>query len=133
MSRGPGRIGLVWWLILGLILFAAAGSAQQRPEVKPPPEGMMKMGPAEAYTRMGAGLSSCGTWVAERRRGDWSTSGSWVLGFLSGVGYMGTPQYDPLHGMDGDAVLAWIDNYCQTNALLDIVDAAEAFVTAHPH
>ena len=46
---------------------------------------------------------------------------------------MGTPQYDPLQGVDGDAALAWIDNYCQTNALLDIVDAAKAFVTPHPH
>jgi hypothetical protein len=58
---------------------------------------------------------------------------AWVLGFLSGVGYTGKAEYhyDPLHGLDRNAVAAWIDIYCWTYPLQDIVDAAAGFVHVH--
>jgi hypothetical protein len=59
-----------------------------------------------------------------------------VLGFLSGIGYEGGEDVDPLHGMDAKgvwAVWAWIDNYCQAYPLEAITTAAKAFDRAHPH
>jgi hypothetical protein len=54
-------------------------------------------------------------------------------GFLAGIGYMGQPGFDPLRGLDAHAVIVWVDNYCQARPLDHLLDAAEAFVTAHPH
>ena len=55
------------------------------------------------YRSIGAGGVSCGTWAADRadRRSEfgWINEHSWVLGFLSGVGYQGIREgIDPLHG-----------------------------------
>lgn len=58
---------------------------------------------------------------------------SWVLEFLSGVGWETVAGRNPLHRVDFNAVAGWIDNYCQANPLQGISDAAEAFVKAHPH
>jgi hypothetical protein len=57
---------------------------------------------------------------------------SWVMGFLSGIGFERSPEVEPLHGIDADGVWAWIDNYCQANPLKDIAVAAAAFRFAHP-
>jgi hypothetical protein len=105
---------------------------------------MTEVTEAGAYTLIGGGASSCGTWVANRRQSALSgrvTQASqaeleetaWVVGFLSGVGFIGWGGDDPLDGMDGGGVWAWIDNYCAANPIKDIRDAAEAFYHAHPH
>jgi hypothetical protein len=91
---------------------------------------------ASAFTLIGAGVDSCGTWTADRRHPSGSPAlqdGEWVLGFLSGIGYEGAASIDPLQGVDAQAVLAWVDNYCQVNPLDKISDAAKAFYKAHPH
>jgi hypothetical protein len=103
--------------------------------------------PARAYNVIGGGVDSCGTWTADRGAyvpGGPATQGGqaalqdvqWVLGFLSGVSMMGalTPKpVKPFNNVDADGVLAWIDNYCRARPLEMIVDAANAFITAHPH
>jgi hypothetical protein len=82
---------------------------------------------------VGAGLASCGTWIVDRRTPlRWATESAWVLGFLSGVGYMGS-GFDPLRGVNADGVNAWLDNYCQTHPLKDLADAAGSFIHEHPH
>lgn len=91
---------------------------------------------AIAFTLIGNGVSSCGSWTADRREVGGNpvvTFGNhaWLLGFLSGVGYAGT-DFDPLRGLDAGAVSAWVDNYCAVRPLNDISIAAEAFVAAHP-
>ena len=58
---------------------------------------------------------------------------AWVLGFLSGIGFVHTNGDDPLDGMDAQGVWAWIDNYCQAYPIKYISDAAAAFYFAHPH
>src|SRR4051812_14663298 len=83
---------------------------------------------AEAYMLIGPGLSSCGTWTTYRRAyqpGGSATSGhaqalenmQWVLGFLSGIGFVGEHDDDPLKGIDGEGVWAWIDNYCREHPI----------------
>lgn len=90
---------------------------------------------AVAYTVGGSGIQSCGSWTANRAKGPsaplFYTNSTWVLGFLSGVGYA-SPPHDPLHGLDAEAVLAWVDNYCGAYPLDNIATAAGAFVIAHP-
>ena len=82
---------------------------------------------------VGAGAGACGTWTADRRTPDGVGShldGQWVLGFLSAGGYFA--GIDPLRNLDGQAVWAWMDNYCRTNPLVRIIDAAEAFTKEPP-
>lgn len=86
---------------------------------------------------IGDGNSSCATLVANNHSGaitDISDLAAreitWVLGFLSGVGWMGT--LDPLNGVDAQAVATWLTGYCRTHPLDTIVVAASAFAYAHP-
>jgi hypothetical protein len=98
---------------------------------------------AQAYNVMGRGLDSCGAWITHRRDvkvGAPITANSeiadeetnWVVGFLSGVGFMGRGNVNPLDGMDAEGILAWIDNYCRAHPIERIVEAAGAFFYAHP-
>jgi hypothetical protein len=84
---------------------------------------------------MGAGIESCGTWVSDRRIPN-SVSASqdaqWALGFLSGIGMMGSGDADPLNDLDYNAVMVWLDNYCATHPLNKIADAIMALNHAHP-
>jgi hypothetical protein len=99
---------------------------------------------AKAYTTIGTGGVSCGTWTLNRRSylsGQGSLPGyvdeleeaTWIICFLWGVGYVGLNGDDPLHNVDGAGVWAWIDNYCRANPIKNLLDAAKAFVDAHPH
>src|SRR5271155_2115747 len=67
-------------------------------------------GRAQAYQSMGAGPASCGRWITDRREpasADAILDESWVLGFLSGIGFKGVNGDDPLNGLDPEAVFAW--------------------------
>jgi hypothetical protein len=46
---------------------------------------------AQAYMALGPGTRSCGTWTKDRRDDPTAAlmHASWVLGFLSGIGYIG--------------------------------------------
>jgi hypothetical protein len=95
----------------------------------------------------GAGSSSCGEWVADRstfRVGSPLTAASgralqsmqWVMGFLSGIGFMGQMDNtgaDPLGAVDAQGVWTWIDAYCRANPSAAIARASAAFYYAHPH
>lgn len=94
------------------------------------------LGAAAAYHQIGAGIDSCGTWTADRSnpRGVAALQDEqWVVGFLSGVGFVNQDGDDPLIGVDAEAVWAWIDNYCHANPLASIARAAAQFYMAHPH
>jgi hypothetical protein len=83
---------------------------------------------------IGAGVSSCGKWTADQSQETPIADDQWILGFLSGVAFMGSgPETNPLNGLDAQAVWAWIDNYCQAHPLDSIATAGIAFFHAHPH
>ncbi len=86
---------------------------------------------AQTYQGVGKGKSSCGTWTADRRHRQSNLDEQWILGFLSGIGYK-SQSFDPLKGMDVNAVWAWMDNYCQAHTLDSIAMAGAAFDRAHP-
>ena len=84
---------------------------------------------------IGAGTASCGTWIEARRERISVGAEQWIFGFLSGVGFMGigdARRINPLSGVDGKAVLAWIDNYCRAHPADNITTAGIAFMVAHP-
>jgi hypothetical protein len=90
---------------------------------------------AQGYQLLGSGANSCGSWTAhmlEYSRPDLQEA-AWVLGFLSGIGYVGKNGDAPLDGMDAQGVWAWIDNYCHAHPIENIGLAAAAFYLAHPH
>jgi hypothetical protein len=81
---------------------------------------------AQTYTVIGQENVFCGRWTqAHTHRDDrsWAMR-SWVLGYLSGVNNA-SPDLVP---GDAGAILDWIDNYCRSNPLDPIVDAADALV-----
>jgi hypothetical protein len=91
---------------------------------------------AAGVSMIGDGQASCGSWTDARRFPDGigaEMDEQWVVGFISGVAYQGPhDNFDPLRGLDGAAVWAWIDNYCRSNPLDNITNAALAFIQAHP-
>jgi hypothetical protein len=97
-----------------------------------------------AYQMIGSGTFSCGSWTASRsayKIPGPPTRGfqvalqdqAWVLGFLSGIGFVAANDDNPLDGVDADGVWAWIDNYCQAHPIENVQQAAAAFYLAHPH
>jgi len=74
-------------------------------------------------TVYGPGTRSCGKWLAEKNDpGAHFINTAWVLGFISGIGYLGRE----LKQTDSHAIDAWIDNYCRSNPLSDIADVSGA-------
>lgn len=62
-------------------------------------------GSAEANKELGIGVgTSCGEWTAARKSDahwvGYSAYRSWILGFLSGIGYAGGDGADSLKGMN---------------------------------
>jgi hypothetical protein len=99
---------------------------------------------ARARTMIGGSAStSCGAWTTERSHLipgvpvgpeyiNAMEDESWVLGFLSGIGFANQNGDDPLSGVDTDGIWAWVDNYCRDHPLDTIAKAATAFYHAHP-
>jgi hypothetical protein len=54
------------------------------------------------------------------------------LGYLSGTADNVGGNIDPLRQPDFFAVSAWIDNYCQSRPLDDMLKAERSFIAAHP-
>jgi hypothetical protein len=69
------------------------------------------------YRVIGEGTASCGAWTEDRGIRRAMPDESWVLGFLSGIGYTGDETIDPLKNMDAKGVTAWIDNYCAAHPI----------------
>ncbi|TIX15217.1 MAG: hypothetical protein E5V41_16595 [Mesorhizobium sp.] len=82
---------------------------------------------------IGAGsTATCGKWLNYRQTGTADGVGNWVLGYLSGAADW-TDTLDPLNGLDSDAVLFWLDNYCSSHPLEYLTTALGAFVRQHPN
>lgn len=82
---------------------------------------------AGQYTTYGSGVNSCGSWVKWRKtESGWHQDGQWVNGFISAAGFFGKD----LKQTDSDAMLVFMDNYCQKHPLNKISDGARALVKA---
>lgn len=86
------------------------------------------------YQAIGLGTSSCGAWIAMRQNRQAFGFEQWILGYLSGAGFMGGPNGTiPLDGVDAQGVLGWVDNYCRAHPLVAVAQAGAAFIAEHPH
>jgi hypothetical protein len=54
--------------------------------------------------------------------------GNWVIGYVNGVNAYNNDGRDFLLATDPNAIVAWVDNYCRSNPLEHIFDAAHALV-----
>jgi len=69
--------------------------------------------------------TSCGTWTTERDKDSsegWQLE-SWILGWISGAGWAGDTE---LKNTDSQALIQWINNYCQENPLDELIDGVKA-------
>ena len=81
---------------------------------------------SHAYTSYGSGNHSCGSWVKWRKtESGWHQEGQWVNGFVSSYGNYGDYK---LKKVDGDAILLFMDSYCQSNPLDKISDGAISLI-----
>jgi hypothetical protein len=128
--------------LIALGLAACSPAPNSKPEVWKPPayaKPVREPKPVRTLTTYGVGNSSCGTWTQDRAtaanakanaRGDPMdrlsalTDETWVTGFVSGYSHGAS-----LKDTDGDALAAFMDNYCQVHPLDTIATAAAALVT----
>jgi hypothetical protein len=88
---------------------------------------------ADEVKTLGAGANStCGKWLADRQSGNAFSMSNWALGFLSSAATF-SRTLNPLEGLDSDAVLYWMDNYCRLRPLDKFTPALKAFVDEHPN
>jgi hypothetical protein len=87
---------------------------------------------ASRAAMVGLGNQDCGTWTTNNpaKGGLGLLYQQWMFGFLSGAS-RADPGHDPLKGIDGSAIMQWLDEYCQHNPDTSLADAATAFVQAH--
>ncbi len=88
--------------------------------------------PAYADTSRGMGVgvtASCGKWLQDREKKDYSSMGNWASGFLTGVDFVTGNKV--LEKTDGAGVFYWLDNYCRTNPTNVFGDAVQEFYLAH--
>jgi len=87
---------------------------------------------ADEVKTLGAGANAtCGKWLADRQSGNEFSVSNWALGYLSGAATF-SRTLNPLEGLDSDAVLYWIDNYCRSRPLDKFTLALKAFVDEYP-
>jgi hypothetical protein len=68
----------------------------------------------------GAGATSCGQWIEDRKKDDHLTQLNWVLGFISAYNtflYKGKHPNGIFGSSDYNALAVWLDNYCSKNPL----------------
>jgi hypothetical protein len=84
----------------------------------------------DTVQQFGQGVAStCGTWTAERKSStQWVPAGNWVLGFMSGAA--SALDRDLLDGLDSEAILGWMDNYCRAHPLDKIAVGATRLLEA---
>ena len=85
------------------------------------------------YTILGVGSTSCGQWTKERHEQQGKLRGlqvlvkvSWIQGFVTAIqGHtVSTGGPDITKNADTDALLAWIDGFCEQNSLANLATAS---------
>jgi hypothetical protein len=75
---------------------------------------------------IGEGATSCGAWTQARQAQSTKAAliAQWTAGYVSGSNVEGEHHPDALVGVDFKGLIAWIDNYCRSNPLDPLVNAA---------
>lgn len=86
-----------------------------------PSPGITRPAPGALRTTYGAGITSCGQFVATSHGADRNFYHDWVGGYLSGVGTESGNS-----GIDMAAAMLWLENYCHAHPLDQFFTAADA-------
>jgi len=69
------------------------------------------------YAIWGPGESSCNAYNQARAADDAGKFKSYTMGYLTAYNTFVPDTYSITHSMDIDAVIAWLDGYCQKNQI----------------
>ena len=81
---------------------------------------------ANSATVIGLGTGSCGQWTQDRKARSFEAVSreSWVTGFLSAYNVAGLAKSGNItSGLDSEGLFSWIDNYCASHPLDQLVKA----------
>ena len=67
--------------------------------------------------------NSCEAWTSDRNARQSQARELWVIGYLGGTKASDADNPNFLNGMDGNAIFAWIDNYCKAKPPDNLVTA----------
>jgi hypothetical protein len=84
--------------------------------------------PSMAQGYIGWGSDSCGSWSQERRANSRTSQAqkAWILGYVSAVNISDVTDLktkDFLRRTDESGIVGWIDNYCASHPLDDLLVA----------
>ncbi|MDD5176246.1 MAG: hypothetical protein PHQ05_07495 [Sterolibacterium sp.] len=81
--------------------------------------------PALAADSVVRGATSCGEWVAQRKKSDnlALSNASWLVGFLSGLSVGSGRNF--LGSQDNASIFTWMDKYCGEHPLRDTASGAK--------
>jgi hypothetical protein len=78
----------------------------------------------------GSGISSCGSWTKDSNNSPvHHQREGWLLGFVSGYNWYAEDRIEDIKIIeDGNALVAWVDNYCFARPLDPLVMAAKNLI-----
>ena len=88
---------------------------------------MMLLPVPAASKGWGAGAIDCGEWLTQRMDDDYYPAAHWLQGFISSYSYY-NDSIDVVGDVSPEALLAYIDKYCQDNPLSGLGRATQAFI-----
>ena len=93
---------------------------------------LLAASPTVPFTVVGEGNTSCGQWTDLRRENPNRVlpESAWVLGYITAVSrdFAVKRRINITHGLTGAAVDHWIDIYCASHPLDDIMSASNQLV-----
>ena len=83
------------------------------------------------FNIIGSGNESCGTWTKLRKSGGWQSMADWSAGFITATN-LHTKIRQGLSAENGDAIISWLDSYCQANPFSKWVSANNQLLLKYP-
>lgn len=80
----------------------------------------------------GAGATSCGLWIEDRKSDSWFPQVHWIQGFISSYNhfvYLGSHDDGVFGNTDAESLAAWMDNYCRENPLTSVYEGTIQLIT----
>jgi hypothetical protein len=78
------------------------------------------------YAILGAGTSSCGSFVEARKNATATMYRTWLTGYFTALNLMSPDTYNLLGSTDIDGAILWVENYCRANPIKNFENAAQA-------
>ena len=93
-----------------------------------PAQAMDKSG---NYAIWGKGQKSCFRYLNEHSRDGDETYRDYVMGYITAYNAISPDTYSVSKSMSLDEIMAWLDDYCETNKMSGLEQSLLAFVSHH--